>query len=141
MYVDMYMCLYGAIDPRKIAHLSGDGDLDLDTSLDVDDDLLDDFGWGIEINQTLVDLHFKAIPSLGTLTVRCLTGGDLEDLGWETDGTLDTEVLGSCTLDQVSGDLLEGLDLPAGQGNPDLVDLWSLAQISLLWLVVRHRSV
>lgn len=29
-------------------HLSGDGDLDLDTSLDVDDDLLDDLGGGVK---------------------------------------------------------------------------------------------
>lgn len=28
--------------------LCGDGDFDLDTSLDVDDDLLDDFGGGVE---------------------------------------------------------------------------------------------
>lgn len=29
-------------------HLSGDGDLDLDTGLDVDNDLLDDLGRGVE---------------------------------------------------------------------------------------------
>lgn len=30
------------------AHLSSDGDLDLDTGLDVDNDLLDDLGGGVE---------------------------------------------------------------------------------------------
>jgi hypothetical protein len=30
--------------------------------------------------------HFVAIPSLGSFTARSLTGGDLEDLGGETDG-------------------------------------------------------
>lgn len=30
--------------------------------------------------------HLVAIPGLGTLTARGLTGGDLEDLGGETDG-------------------------------------------------------
>lgn len=33
---------------REGPHLSGDGDLDLDTGLDVDDDLLDDLGGGVE---------------------------------------------------------------------------------------------
>ncbi len=35
--------------------LCSDGDLDLDTRLDVDDDLLDDLGWRIEIDQALVN--------------------------------------------------------------------------------------
>lgn len=35
--------------------LGRDGDFDFDASLDVDDDLLDDFGRCVEIDQTLVD--------------------------------------------------------------------------------------
>ena len=35
--------------------LGSDGDLNLDTSLDVDDDLLDDLGGGVQVDQTLVD--------------------------------------------------------------------------------------
>jgi len=35
--------------------LCGDGDLNLDTSLDVDDDLLDNLGWGVQVDETLVD--------------------------------------------------------------------------------------
>lgn len=30
--------------------------------------------------------HLVAVPGLGTLTARGLTGGDLEDLGGETNG-------------------------------------------------------
>jgi len=33
---------------RSTVHLSSDGDLDLDTGLDVDDDLLDDLGWCVK---------------------------------------------------------------------------------------------
>ena len=33
-----------------------------------------------------------------------LTGGDLEDLGWETNGALDTELLILGTVDQIRGD-------------------------------------
>jgi len=104
-----------------------------------------------------VNPHLEAIPGLRTLTTRSLTGGDLEDLGWEADGSLNTEVLstrslapyppslnpkltlGSGTLNQVGGDLLQGLDLPGGESDTDLVDLGAIAQISLFWFVVRHR--
>lgn len=37
------------------AHLSGNGNLDLNTGLDVDDDLFDDLGRGIQVDETLVD--------------------------------------------------------------------------------------
>jgi hypothetical protein len=38
-----------------VADLSGNGNLNLDTGLDVDDDLLDDLGGGVEVDETLVD--------------------------------------------------------------------------------------
>lgn len=34
-----------------------------------------------------MDAHLVGVPGLGTLTARSLTGGDLEVLGGETDGT------------------------------------------------------
>jgi hypothetical protein len=66
---------YGCSPSRT--HLSSDGNLNLDTGLDVDDDLLDDLGWRIQINQALVDAHLVHIPGLGTLTTGRLAGGDL----------------------------------------------------------------
>ena len=39
----------------RLHHLSSDGDLNLNTSLDVDDDLLDDLGGGVKVDQALVD--------------------------------------------------------------------------------------
>lgn len=66
------------------------------------------------LNETLVNSHLKHIPGLGTLTVRCLTGGDLEDLGGQTNGALDAEVLGLGTVDELGADLLEGLDVAGG---------------------------
>jgi hypothetical protein len=35
-------------------HLSSDGDLNLNTGLDVDDDLLDDLSWGVKARDSLV---------------------------------------------------------------------------------------
>ena len=40
-------------------HLGGNGNLDLDTSLDVDDDLLDDLGGGVEATQVHNGQHFR----------------------------------------------------------------------------------
>lgn len=58
------------------------------------------------LNETLVDSHLEGIPGLGTLTTGCLSGGDLEGLGWETDWALDAEVLSLGTLDELLADLL-----------------------------------
>ena len=66
--------------------------------------------------------HLEAIPSLGTLTTRGLSGGDLEGLSWQADRALDAEVLALGSLNEFLADLLESSDLPAGQGDSDLVD-------------------
>jgi hypothetical protein len=79
--------------------------------------------WEDVLNETLVDAHLEAVPGLGTLTARGLAGGDLEGLGGQADGTLGAEVLGLSTLDDLSADLLEDLDLAGGQGDADLVGL------------------
>jgi hypothetical protein len=68
-----------------------------------------------------VDSHLESVPSLRTFTARSLTGGDLEGLGWETDWALDAEVLGLGALNELLADLLERLDLSAGEGDADLV--------------------
>ena len=76
----------------------------------------------MEIDETLVDAHLETIPGLGTVTARRLTGGDTENLGGETNGSLDTEVLVLGTLDQIRADLLEVLDVAGGQGDTDAVN-------------------
>lgn len=67
-----------------------------------------------------------------------LTGHDLQDLGGQTDGSLDAEVLCLGTLDELSADLLKGLNLLGGQGDTDAVGLGGLAGIVALLLVGRH---
>ena len=73
------------------------------------------------LNQTLVDSHLESVPSLGSFTTGCLSGGDLKGLGRETDGAFDAEFLALGTLDELLADLLEGLDFAGGQGDADLV--------------------
>ena len=69
-----------------------------------------------------------------------LSGGVLEDLGWEPDWALDSEVSVLGSVDEVGADyaacqflssavllplltLLQRLDVSRGEGDPDLVDL------------------
>jgi hypothetical protein len=85
-----------------------------------------------------VDAHLVHVPSLGTLTARGLAGADLKLLGGQTDGALDAEVLGLGALDELAGDLLEGLDLLGGEGDADLVHLGAFAGEVLLRLGVGH---
>jgi len=50
-----------------VHHLCGDGDLNLNTGLDVDDNLLDDLSGSFKVDQTLVDpvaIMSVQIPSL-----------------------------------------------------------------------------
>lgn len=86
-----------------------------------------------------MDAHLVCVPGLGSLTVRGLTGGDLKDLGGETDGALDAELLVLGTVDELLADLLERLDVAGGEGDADLVDLGALAEV-LLWLVYESSA-
>lgn len=143
-----------------VTSLCGNSDLNLDTSLDVDDDLLDDLGGGVQVDETLVNSietsvsilaalsfrditlfnspHLVHVPSLGTLTARSLAGGDLQVLGGKADRALDTQLLGLGTLNELAADLLEGGDLARGEGDADLVDLGGIALGSLLGVLERH---
>jgi hypothetical protein len=108
---------------RKYSRLTSNSNLNLNTSLNVDDDLLDDLGGRVKVDKTLVDSHLKHVPGLGTLTTGGLAGSNLEVLGGEADGALDAEVLALGALDQLGADLLEGRDFLGGEGDADLVDL------------------
>jgi hypothetical protein len=76
----------------------------------------------VEIDETLVDAHLETIPGLGTVTARRLTGGNAENLGGETDGSLNLELLILGALDKVRADLLQVLDVTGSQGDADTVD-------------------
>ena len=93
----------------------GDGDLDLNTSLDVDlGDVLDDLLGGVQVDDALVDLHLVAVPGVETVTARGLTGGDAQGAGGQADGAADLDLLLVGAGHQVGGDLLEGLSLGGG---------------------------
>jgi len=122
-------------------HLSSNGDLDLDTSVNVDNDLLDDLGGGGQVDEALVDAHLEAVPGLGALTARGLAGGDLEGLGGQADGALEAEVLALGAVEDLLRDLLEGLHLAGGEGDADLVGLGGITALVLLALLVGRHDV
>lgn len=102
-------------------HLCRDCDFDLNTRLNIDDDLLDDLGRRIEINQSLVDPHLVHVPGLRTLTARRFACGNLQALGRQTHGALDAELLGLGAVNELLANFLQGCDFARGQGDADLV--------------------
>lgn len=107
---------------RSKSCLSSDGNLNLNTCLDVDDNLLDHLSGRIQIDQSLVNSHLVHIPCLGALTARSLSGCDLEDFGGQAHGTLDAELLRFGALEELSAHFFERGDFAAGEGYADLVD-------------------
>lgn len=57
---------------------------------------------GGKIDDTLVDAHLEAVPGLGTLTARSLTGGDTEDLGGHASGATSLDALLGSLLDEIT---------------------------------------
>jgi hypothetical protein len=99
--------------PRSFSKTSSsrrNGNLNLHPSLDIDDDLLDDLGRRVQINQPLVDPHLKHIPGLASLSAGRFACGDFEGLGRQAHRALDSEVLGFGTLEKLGAHLFQGLD-------------------------------
>ncbi|KAL9703686.1 hypothetical protein quinque_007204 [Culex quinquefasciatus] len=68
-----------------------------------------DLGRRVQIDDTLVLAHLEAIPSLGTLTARRLTGRD-------------TQLLHLGAADQVSAHLIQAADIARGQRDANPVN-------------------
>ena len=112
------------VEPASLS--VSDGNLDLYTWFDGDgSDLLDDLGGGVKVDHPLVDPQLESVPGLGTLTARGLPGGDPQGLGGHPNGPLHLQLLVLGSLDQVTADLLQRLDITGGQSDPDTVD-WSI---------------
>jgi hypothetical protein len=64
----------------------------------------------------------KKTYGLRTFTTRGLTGGDTEDLGGETDGTLNLELLVLGSVDELGANLLEVGNVTGSQSDTNTVD-------------------
>jgi hypothetical protein len=69
---------------------SSNSDLDLNPSLDVDDDLFDELGRSKHVNHPLVNPHLEHIPGLGAFATRRLARSDAEVLRRHANGALGT---------------------------------------------------
>merc|ERR1719159_1070376 len=116
-----------------------DGDFNLHTRLDRNRcDLLDDVRRRVQIDQTLVDAHFKAIKGVGSLSTWTFADAQTQLLCWQSHWTCYVKVLILGTLDEISTDLLQGLDVATCEGNADAVKLLLLSFDCLGWF--RHAS-
>ena len=106
----------------QVLSLCRDRDFNLNTRLNVNDDLLHHLRRRIQIDQPLVDPHLKHIPCLASLTTGSLSRRDLEGLCREADRALDAQVLGLRALEELGAHFFEGGDLAAGEGDADFVD-------------------
>lgn len=86
-------------------------------------DLLHNLRGGVQVDEPLVDPHLVVVPSLGSLTTGRLSGGMVEDLGGETDRSLDSELLVLGSRDEVVADFLEVLDATRGESDADPMNL------------------
>jgi hypothetical protein len=135
-------------------HLSGNGDLNLNTGLDVDDDLLDDLSGGVKARGTSQYMVQRlgrcsgATHSMRRLWILISKVSQVLEPSPQgvlrvvilrfLDGALDAEVLGLCAVDELGADLLEGLNLAGGEGDADLVDLGGIGLAGLLGVLERH---
>lgn len=79
------------------------------------------------LDQTLMDTHLKHVPGLAALSVRSLSGRDLQALSGQTHRTLDPQTLALGALNELRTHFLERLHLARGQGDADFVDFLPLA--------------
>jgi len=86
-----------------------------------------------------VNSHLVAIPCLRSLTARGLPGRNFENLGWESNGALDTEIFRFRSIDQLFAYFFQRLDLARRQGDSDSVDLGSF-EVPFVGLVVAHTD-
>ena len=79
-------------------------------------DVLDALGGAVKVDNSLVDLHLKVVPSVGSLSARGLSSGDVKLLGGDSDGSsgLEVVVLGVCN-DGRAG-LLDGTNFLSSDG-------------------------
>lgn len=142
-----YNLIWNRFDRRCLQYLSiGNGDFNFHTWFDVDGcDLLHNFAGWVQIDDTLVDTHLEAIPSLTTFTTRCFTCGDTKNLGWPTDWSLDTKLLLLSTRNQVSAHFFQWTDIGWCQCDTDAVNgcrfrLWLFQIFSLSCLKWNERQ-
>ena len=101
-----------AISSNSGISLFPDNEVHIDRSVDSEGgDVLDSGGWAVDIDDSLVDSHLVSIPSVGSLTAWGLSGGDSQDLGWNSNWSLGLVTLVLSSNDDLVAGPLKWLDL------------------------------
>ena len=77
----------------------------------------------MQINQSLVNAHFKLIIRVGTFSRRRLAGGNLEMLRGKADGSGHVQLLFQGALFQIGTDLFNVFDIARGEGDANAMNL------------------
>ena len=103
---------------REISSLLPDDKVDIYAWVDSEiSNFLDNAWWAVDIDYSLVDSHLESVPSLGTLTARWLTGGDLKKLGGDAHGSLGLVALVLGSSNDLSAGSLKRLGLSASKSH------------------------
>lgn len=109
------------------------GYVNLDTGFNADvSDLLHNSGWGVEVNQTLVNPHFETIPCVRSLTGRSLTGGNPQNLGRHSDWAGNVQILVDSPFLEVGADLFKVGDVTRSQRDTNTVHNFFLGRSDVL---------
>ena len=76
----------------------------------------------MQIDESFVNAHLEAIPSVGTFTRRGLAGGDFQNFCRQSDGSLAVQFLLHGTLLEIGANLFQIRYVAAREGDPDPVD-------------------
>ena len=93
----------------------------------------------MQVDDALVDAHLEAVPGGGAFAARGLAGSNAGDLGREADGAGVSQALVFDALDELLGDLLEGLDLAAGERDADAVHRRLAGEVGSLLIIKRFE--
>lgn len=90
----------------------------------------------MQVDQSLVDAHLKAVPGVGTFSGRSLTSSNPQDFGGKTDRSAHMKFLIQRGLLQVGADFLQVLDVARSQSDADAVNnliSWGGSGFFLWW--------
>lgn len=95
-----------------------DNKVDINAWIDSEiSNFLDNAGWAVDIDDSLVDSHLESVPGLGSLSAGRLTGGDLQNLGWDAHGSLGLVALVLGSGNDLSASSLECFHLSASESH------------------------
>ena len=103
-------------------------------------DLLDDRAWAEDVQHALVDVHFKSVVRVGTITAWGATDGHLHVLGGDADGATDLVPLLLGSGKDIGASGLEGCHVPSAESHSDLLDFFlDFFSLRLVFVGVHFR--